>query len=224
MEIDVLAEEKPSEHDVSETEESELCPIKDDEDIDSSTESIMTSATTCPSMLADVTTGDGFFGVLPVIGSQFLPPTIDGLMPQHSFVANSAMQIHGQAGMGAARSNLALDIVSNPRNATRRPCVSHDFTSSGVTNIYVPQLEQRQKTANGLPLCSFTAQQRSLQAGAFVEPTAPMDLKFITASYEEDVRHGYNATESSMLGLEEMTPGIVAQLVNYKDVSNNGRA
>lgn len=230
-EIYVMAEDKVPESYPSENDETGSF-IKDDDEVEPTSKASSTMGTTMrPSVRTDAATlsglpNDQFIGELPMRGSQFQPPMMGDLTPQHSFVDNGNMQVHSQAGVAATGSNLALEMVPSPHDASRRPSVFSDFPSPGATNMYTQSWQTNSNGATGSPMYAYATQQSNMEAGPFVSPGVPMDpnQSFMSAaSFEDAPRPGYNANQNGMFRPEEMPAASVAQAGGYNYVTNDGR-
>ncbi|KAM3509080.1 hypothetical protein MY10362_000789 [Beauveria mimosiformis] len=230
-EIYVMSEDKVPENYVSENDETGSL-IKEDEDVeptakpgtsmgDAMRPSVRTDAATLSGLSGP---GDAFIGDLPMRGSQFQPPMMNEMTPQHNHVDNGSMQVHSQAGVSATSSNLTLDLVPSPHEVSRRPSVFSDFPSPGGT-IYSQQWQTSSNGTNGSPMYAYAAQQPSMEAGPFVSPGVPMDPNqtFMTTSFEEAPRPGYSAGQPSIFRPDDMSQGNVAQASGYSYVTNDGR-
>ncbi|KAJ4153195.1 hypothetical protein LMH87_009695 [Akanthomyces muscarius] len=230
-EVYVMSEDKVPENYPSENDEAGSF-VKEDEDVEPTAKPSTTiGGTMRPSVRTDAATlsglpgsGDAFISDLPMRGSQFQPPMMNDMGPQHSYVDNGGMQVHGQAGVPATGSNLTLDLVPSPHDVSRRPSVFSDFPSPGGT-MYPQQWQASSNGTNGSPMYAYAAQQPNMEAGPFVSPGVPMDPSqpFMTAPFEEGPRPGYNAGQPGMFRSDEMSQANVAQSTGYNYVTNDGR-
>lgn len=229
-EIYVMAEDKVPESYVSENDETGSF-VKEDEDMEPTTKPVTTMGGAMrPSVRTDSATlsglpGESLIGELPMRGSQFQPPMMGEMTPQHSFVDDSAMQVHGQAGVAATGSNLTLDLVPSPHDVSRRPSVFSDFPSPGG-NMYSQQWQQASSNGStGSPMYAYAAQQQNMEPGTFVSAGVPMDpnSSFMSTTFEEAPRPGYNAAQSGMFRADEMPSSSVGQAAGYNYVTNDGR-
>ncbi len=230
-EVYVMSEDKVPENYVSENDETGSY-VKEDEDVEPTAKPPTTMGSAMrPSVRTDAATlsglpgpGDAFIGDLPMRGSQFQPPMMSDMAPQHNYVDNGSMQVHGQAGVAATSSNLTLDLVPSPHDVSRRPSVFSDFPSPGGT-MYPQQWQASSNGTNGSPMYAYAAQQPNMEAGSFVSPGVPMDpgQSFMATPFEEGPRPSYNAGQPGMFRSDEMSPANVAQATGYNYVTNDGR-
>lgn len=227
-EIYVMAEDKVPESGVSENDDTGSF-IKEDEDVEPAPKSASSLGSTMrPSVRTDAATlsgmpGDAFIGELPMRGSQFQPPMMSDMAPQHSFVDNGSMA-HGQTGVSATGSSLTLDLAPSPHDVSRRPSVFSDFPSPGGS-MYPQQWQASSNGTNGSPMYAYASQQPNMESSAFVSPGVPMDpnQSFMTASFEEAPRPSYSTGQAGMFRQDDMPPGSVAQPTGYNYVTNDGR-
>ncbi|EGX89113.1 kinesin, putative [Cordyceps militaris CM01] len=229
-EIYVMSEDKVPDNYVSENDDAGSY-IKEDEDVEPAAKPTTTlGGAMRPSVRTDATTlsglpgtGDAFIGDLPMRGSQFQPPMMNEIAPQHNYVDNGPMQVHGQAGVSAT-SNLTIDLVPSPHDVSRRPSVFSDFPSPGST-MYSQQWQASSNGTNGSPMYAYAAQPPNIEAGPFVSPGVPMDpsQSFMTTSFEDAPRPGYTASQQGMFRQDEMSQSNVAQTTSYNYVTNDGR-
>lgn len=230
-EVYVMSEDKVPENYPSENDEAGSFAKEEEDTEPTAKSSTPMGGSMRPSVRTDAATlsglpgpGDAFIGDLPMRGSQFQPPMINDMGPQHSYVDNGGMQVHGQAGVSATGSNLTLDLAPSPHDVSRRPSVFSDFPSPGGT-MYPQQWQASSNGSNASPMYAYAAQQPNMEAGPFVSPGVSMDpsQSFMTAPFEEGPRPGYNTGQPGMFRSDEMSQANVAQSAGYNYVTSDGR-
>ncbi|KAK7428906.1 hypothetical protein QQZ08_004520 [Neonectria magnoliae] len=230
-EVYVMAEDKMPETYGSENDDGSITKDEDEQDIPApklSTVQGMIPTATSDHGSGPTLHGPPFLGDLPVRGTQYGPPMISDIAPDHhGFAEGSNMSVSGQTPVHPPGGSLALDMgVPAPQDSSRRPSLIGDYSGQSENHMYTQQWQPSSTASNTPGMYSFTQQQANPSATSFVSPVVPMSQSqsYMGGSFD-GLSHGYDPGQAPMFrggGSVPQQPVHTSPSYNYRTSDNRG--
>ncbi|KAK0759692.1 hypothetical protein N5P37_007880 [Trichoderma harzianum] len=197
-EVYVMAEDKMPESYASDNEEATY--IKDEDDHEARSKPLAAQCLPHPAgsepSSATSIRPPTFINDMTVRANAFPPSMITELPAQpHTYVEGGTMSVHSSQPVATtAATNIALDMVPSPHDASRRPSVFSDYASPG--GMYSQQWPQASTNTNASTMYPYAQQQTTTQSASFVGSGVSMtsNQTFIPNSFETPHRNEYDQT------------------------------
>ncbi|TFB00902.1 Uncharacterized protein CCMA1212_007293 [Trichoderma ghanense] len=190
-EVYVMAEDKMPESYASDNEDATF--IKDEDDHDGRSKPL--AAQCLPHPTASEPSSASSIRPPTFLNNAYAPPMIAEIPPQqHTFVEGGTMSVHsGQPVTTTAATNMALEMVPSPHDASRRPSVFSEYASPGG-NLYSQQWPQGSTTTNASTMYPYAQQQPPAQPAPFVASGVSItpNQSFIANSFEAPHRSEFD--------------------------------